>query len=316
MATKRNIEKRRKLSELYAKGQEVRFSQDGVVNSPVDERDGRHLTKDEWLQREGNPDADTSQYLWPSNDDVIVWVTPPSPLQREEVVRAAQSARARIVLLAKKENDDSYESLLSSSFVEEMETENLIDYVLEGEMQEFRPRAMREVLGRKEWEDFSALQDSMREWEELGQPEGPEWDALIERDEEYGKQIQSRMKEMLDDTRDALKLLPDAELRKRAKKRHQDAVGNQSFMEAYERNMLFFACRDDENKKELFFESIQELMSQEEFVQVALANTLAKHISDPKQAKNSPRVAPGSQQSVLPAEQETSEASTPKEQSD
>jgi hypothetical protein len=70
---KSNIAKRRKLEELFARGTEVRFNSDGVNRGD------------------------------PKDDDLVVWVTPPSPLQREQAVRDAQADRARLMLRIKRD---------------------------------------------------------------------------------------------------------------------------------------------------------------------------------------------------------------------
>ena len=281
-----NIEKRRRLSELYVKGTEVRFNEDGVVDG------------------DKNPATD---------DDLIVWVQPPDPLQREEAVRAGQAARARSMLAAK--DPETREGVEAENFVADLTREQISDYILQNESREFRSRAIQEVLRESEWEDFTALQDSMREWEEAGFPDTEEWASLVKRDSEYGQQVKTRVQEMLEDARDGLKLISVEELRQRAKKKYTDALGNQSFMQTYEIQMLFLACRDDEDHQELFFEDPDELMKQPELVQIALADALAEFIKDPGEAKNSPRVAPGSPQSAPPSEPEISEASIPEEQS-
>lgn len=280
-----NIEKRRRLSELYVKGEEVRFNEDGVVEDKEDQTD----------------------------DDIIVWVQPPDPLQREEAVRAASAAKARTQIAAR--DPESRVSLETDMYVGDLDPGDLRNYLVDAQTRDVRSRAMRDVLGREEWEDFTALQDSMREWEEAGFPETDEWQPLIERDKEYGQQIQERIKEIIEDTRAGLDLLGDEEVMKRARKRYVESVANQSFMQAYEIHMLFFACRDDEDHRELFFGDIDELKGQEEFVQIALAEALSKFINDPAEAKNSRRAVRGSEQSEPPEEQETSEASTPEKQS-
>lgn len=281
-----NIEKRRRLSELYVEGDEVRFNKNGVV---------------------GQNDVE------PSDLDVVIWVQPPNPLQREEAVRAAQSARSRAMLAVKDEETRNY--LEAEEFVSDLSREDMENYLVDAQTRDVRQRAMRDVLSREEWEDFTVLQDSMREWEEAGFPEGEEWEPLIRRDEEYGNQIKERVKEIIEDTREGLKLIGDEELRRRAKKRFAESLGNEAFMQAYERHMLFYGCRDDEDHELLFFSEVNELQQQPEFVQVALANKLAEYISEPAEAKNSRRAAPGSTQQEPPTAQETSEASTPEEQS-
>lgn len=311
---KSSIEKRRKLSALYARGAEVRFSEEGVVDSPRVK--GKHQTLKEWQAENKGDDGEAPEapdHLWPSDDDVVVWIQPPDPLQREEAVRAASAAKARALIGMR--NPESQVSLEAEMTLGELDMDALRDYIVDATTRDVRSRAMRDVLAKEEWEDFTALQDSMREWEEAGFPETDEWAGLMERDREYGRQIQERVTEIIEDTRDGLKLIGEDELRKRSKKRYAETVGNQAFMQAYELHMLFFGVRDGDDHLELFFEEADEIKEQEEFVQIAMAEALSKFISDPREAKNSRRVAPGSEQSVLPAAQETSEASIPEEQS-
>lgn len=302
-----NIEKRRRLSALYVTGEEVRFNEEGVVDSPRTK--GRHQTLKQWQAM--HEDEDPPECLWPSDDDIVVWVQPPDPLQREEATRAASAAKARAHIAMR--NEDSQIALEAEMFFGDLEDESLRNYLVDNATRDVRSRAMRDVLAKGEWEDFTALQDSMREWEEAGFPETDEWADLIERDKEYGRQIEERVKEIIEDTREGLKMIPTDELQSRARKRYAETIGNQHFMQAYELNMLFYSCRDDEDKGELFFEKAEEIKEQQEFVQIALAEALSKYIMDPREAKNSRRVVPGSEQSVPPVAQETSEASTPEE---
>jgi hypothetical protein len=277
-----NIEKRRRLSELYVKGKDVHFNEGGVV-------------------------ADGDE----ADDDIVVWVQPPDPFQREEAIRSAQAAKARARITAKE--PDSQTALEVEELLSELDESDLCEFLVDQMVGELRPRAIRDVLGREEWEDFTALQDSMREWEEAGYPETDEWAPLIARDKAYGEQIQDRMKEIMDDTRESLKLLPEEEIKKRVRKRVIDQASNQAFMQAYEINMLYYSCRDDEDHSELFFENIEEIRSHEPVVQQGLADALSSFINDPAEAKNSPRVDPGSESSEPPAEPEISESSTPQE---
>lgn len=285
MASKKktNIEKRRRLAALYERGTDVRFNEDGVVEDEEDR----------------------------SDDDVVLWVQPPNSLQREQAMRAAQSAKTRVNLAVKDEDSDAY--LEAALMAHNLDADGKRNYLLEAQMGDFRQRAIRDVLADDEWSDFSTLQDSMREWEEAGFPEDGEWASVKKRDEEYGKQVQARIKEIMEATRESLKILSDAELEEKVITRYGEALSNQAFMEAYEYHMLYFACRDDENHKQLFFEDVEDMRSMPEFVVQSLADELSEFIKDPREAKNSPRAVVGSQQSVPSSAPETSEASTPKE---
>lgn len=286
---KRNIAARRKLADLYVKGAEVRFNQEGARRGPFEEPLGE--------------------------DEVAVWVQPPDPLQREQALREAQAVRARTVLRAK--NDPNSEERLNAQvFVSEMSNETLIDYILTLDSEERQREAMRDVLSKKEWEDFTDLQDAMRQFEEAGSPEDdPEFAPLIKRDMEFGDQVNKRFLELTEAAREVTERMPREKLEKRAIDRRVDMLASQSFMKAYERNMLFYACRDPEDRTELFFDKVDELISSHDQVYQELSDTLAAYIQDGAQAKNSSRAEPGSDSSVPPSEPGTTESSGPEEQS-
>jgi len=301
---KTNIQKRRRLSELYVRGAEARFNESGAASF-----DPKKTVEDEEGNTHPAPIVSDDDFER-TDDDVVIWVQPPSPLQREQALREAQAARSRALLNARRD-DDSADAANTKAFVASMERETLIDYVLSSEEQERRERAQRDVLGRDEWEDFSSLQDAMRQWDEAGNPRTEEWQPLIDKDIEFGRQVSDAAKYLRDSDREALTLMSRDELERKAFDKRIELLGSQAFISEYERQMIFFAARDDEDHSALFFEDIDDLMSQEDIVQSTISDTLSSFIEDPGEAKNSQRAASGSEESELPDEQETSEASTP-----
>ena len=306
-AKKTNIQKRRRLNELYARGAEARFNKtgSGVYHESKTDDEGGPL---QLLEKRVDDDLPFER----GEDDLVIWVRPPSPLQREQALRESQAARSRALLTAHRD-DDSADAANTQAFVANMTLGTLIDYVLSAEEQERREAAQREVLGMEEWDDFSALQDAMRQWDEAGNPRDDEWQPLIDRDVEFGRQVAKAAKHMRESDREALEMMPRGELERKAFEKRIELVGSQAFVQEYERQMIFYSARDDEDRDLLFFEDVADLMSQEELVQETLSDALATFIQDPAEAKNSPRAAAGSEPSELPAEPETSESSTPEE---
>lgn len=286
---KRNIAARKKLQALYVKGVEVRFDESGASKGPYD----RPATEDE----------------------VAIWLQPPSPLQREMALREAQAARSRAVLAAKRDKD-SEEHLTAMAFVFDMANDTLIDYVLIAEQEDRQREAMRDVLALDEWDDMTALQDAMRQFEESGADEDdPEYAPLLERDVEFGRQVAARMRELTEAARDVMTRVSVEKLQEKAIERRADLAASQVFMRMYERWMLHYSCRDPDDHQELFFEDAKELASQPEFVIEQLGEVLQSFIQDGNEAKNSLRVASSSESSTLPAAPETSAPSIPEEQS-
>lgn len=290
MARSTSIQKRRRLTALYETGDLVRFGKDDAGKPVV-------LKTDE-------PSGD---------DDIAIWVGPPSPLQREMAVREAQAARARAMLEArKKEESDQYVN--ARAFLANLSFEDLVDYVLDAEENERMARARRDVLAEKEWEDFNNLRDAMRQFEEAGSPDNdPEWADLLARDQQFGEQVYKRGNEIRESDREGLVLQSRDDLEKRALDRRIEIAGTSVFMRVYEEWMLFYGCRDDEDHTMLFFENINDMKSAPDEVQTALNEKLNEFVTDPVEAKNSQAAGSGSTSSAPPSEPETSSDSTPEE---
>lgn len=292
----RNIAARRKLGELYEKGEELRFDAEGAVRGPFNEEAQRH-----------GPFEDPC-----GADEVAVWVTNPHPLQRDMALRDAQAARARAVLAVRRDKE-SLEYLTALSFLSEMSDDTLVEYVLVSGDDTRRQDAERDVLAQEEWSNISELQDSWRHYAEEPPDDAdsdPQYQALLARDAEYGKQIRERQDQLREGDRDSLSLQPRAVVEKKAMESRADLIATQAFMHMYERQMQFYGVRDIDDHKQLFFESAKEMESYPKQVQDAVGEVLAQFL-DGSQAKNSPRVASGSTSSEPPVSPETSEASTP-----
>lgn len=287
----RNIAARRKLSELYVRGVEVRFDADGGHIGPFEDDDGKPVPL--------------------SEDQVAVWVQPPSPLQRDMALRDAQAERARSLLRTMRDSE-SEEYLTGMVFVADMDDATLIDYILLHENEQRRQEAVRDVLEQDEWKDFSAYQDAMRKFDEAGADEtDPEYAELLKLDAKYGQQVAKREVELMDAARDVLAMLGRERQEKQALDLRKEVVGSQAFMHEYELQMTYYAVRDPKDHNELFFASAKEWAEQNEQIRNTVSEALVRFIGEVGEAKNSPRVAPGSEPSEPPSKPETSAVSTP-----
>jgi hypothetical protein len=276
-----NIQKRKRLQALFERGRLVHFNAEGEVPEP-------------------DPDG------------MSVWVGPPSPLQREQAVRDAQAARSRALLAARRDDPDSEASQVRA-MLGALDDEGIINYLLVSEEPTRIAEARRRVLAEDEWEDFNSLRDAMRQYEEAGMPDDEEWKPLLERDIKFGDQVQEKADELRLNDGEVLRLLPRAEHEKRIVDRTVDQVGSSAFMRTYDRQMLWYGVRDDENHDELFFETADELFSLPLPIQDAIRSAYDEFVTEAGEAKNSPRVASGSDSSVLPVKPETTETSGPQE---
>lgn len=302
-----NIKARRRLGDLYKKGVEVRFGP-GPDGEPVGRVApmGKDARVGYFLDGEGSP-------LPLGHGEIQMWVQVPSPLQREQAMRDAQAARARSLIRAKR-NEDSEEHLTIMAFLADMSEDTLADYVLQADTDTRRNDAIREVLGEKEWEDMTSIQDALRQFEEMPPEEleeNEEYQAILELDSKFGQQVIDVEKQLSEVALDALKLQNRATLERKALEKRSDLVGSQAFMAEYERQMLFYSVRDFDNTGSLFFESARELAEQDDGLLGTLKEAMLPFIADQAEAKNSQGAESGSESSEPPSEPETSEASTP-----
>ena len=303
MATKTNLKPRKRLSALYQRGVEVRFGPNGPETGDPDVAKGRIVDSD------GNPKP-------VGNEDIQMWVRPPSPLQREMAMRDAQASRARALVNAKRK-EDSEEHLTIMAFLADMSDETLVEYVLLSTTQERQAEASRDILGNDEWKDSAELSDALRQFDEMSDTElaahQEEYDALMERDAEFGRQVAAREAELMDIERDSLSFRSREDLERKALEKRSELVGQQAFMYEYEQQMQFYATRDFDEPGELFFSSAREMAESDEEVLTTIKDAIALFINEVGEAKNWQGAASGSEQSESPSEPETSAPSIPLE---
>lgn len=295
------IKARRRLSELFKTGVEIRFG-------------GRYGREGAVAPKGEGPFLDDDGKAVPlADDEVAMWVQPPSPLHRDQALRNANAAKSRAALAARRD-EDSEEHLAALEFIEQMSEETLYDYVLVSDIEERQQDAIREILQDEEWSDITELQESMRIFEEEGRAEDdPEVEAVRERERELQRLVSEREAELREAAYDVLRMRGPEAARKVALEKRGDLLSSRAFMIEYERQMTFFSVRDADDHGVIFFESPTELASQPDEVLALIQEALQPFIKDGSEAKNSPRAESGSDLSAPPSKPETSESSTPEE---
>lgn len=297
------IEQRRALEDLYMKGVEVRFGKDPESDEP-------------W-QKIGPFEGEDGERTRPGEGVTCLWVQPPNPVQREECMRNANAKRARALVRTQREKD-SEEYLTSLAYLVDMSVETLIDYVIAAKIGERTADAERFVISQEEWKDMTSYQDAARQFAQMTPEEleaDPDWEAFSEMEERYSQQIAKRTLEMEDAERDALTKLPRDLVEEQALKKRAEFVGSQAYLGEYQRWMNHYSVREYDNKDLTFYAHVEEWSSAPEPVKEICAEALEPFISDGSEAKNSSRAEAGSDSSEPPVTPETSESSTPVEQS-
>lgn len=263
-----NLAARKKLSDLYARGCMVRFGPEGprICNTP-----SGVFAADDPL----------------GEDEMEMWVAPPNPYQREMALREAQAKRAR-ALIKVKQDEDSEEYLTTKAFFADMTLDTLIDYLLLSDQETRTNEAVRRVLAEKEWENVDELRDALRQFDEDENldTEDPEYKAVMEADARYTKQVQEAALEILESSRASYELLSRDQLEAKGMEKRGEIVGSQVFVNEYESQMKYYSAREPEKHDVLFFESAKELQQQDEIIQGAIGEAVAKFVRDGAEAKN------------------------------
>lgn len=286
------IEKRKRLDALFDRGAYIYFTSDPDTGLIV-------------IHKEDEAEE----------SDLRIWMRPASPLQREMVVREAQASRARVTVASK--DTDSNEWITVKGFCAGLTMDGLVEYTIDLDENARLSEARREILKEPEWEDFNALRDSMRQFEEAGSPiDDPDWAPLLKRDQAFGAQVTEKASDLRRAAWEAMKLWPRPELEKKAFDKRVEQAGTSAFMDTYESWMLFYACRDDDDHSVLYFDDVKDMRSSPQELQDALNLRLAQFITDAAEAKNSQGAAPSLVSSVPSDAPEISESSTPEASSE
>lgn len=309
-----NIKSRRALSDLFKKGTEIRFGPnpetgeaEGLVGPTENDKGDR---REEFVDEQG-------QRVPPRDDQIVMFVMPADPVQREMAMREANAKRALSIVRAKREKG-SEEHLTIMAFLADMSDETLVDYVLLGDTGMRQAQAEREVLATDEWKEIDAYQDAMRRFDEMDQEEiaqhQEEFDAMLDLDQKYVDQINARELELREAQRDVLRMTV-ANSRERVEQmaldKRAELGATQAFMMEYERQMMYYSVREFDDNSEQFFADPKELARQPDLVRDTITRALLPYISDAGEAKNSSRAPAGSVPSVQPTKPATSESSTP-----
>lgn len=303
-----NIKARRALSDLFKKGTEIRFGPDPEnPDGPTKCELGPFL-------------RDSGERIPPRDDQVVLWVTPADPLQREQALREANAKRAGSIVRAKRDKE-SEEHLTAMAFLADLSDETLVEYVVIGNEGIHQQEAEREVLARDEWKDMTSYQDAMRQFQGMSEEElerNEEWRTLLDLDERYGEQTRERVLELSAAEREVLRMTvrsDRAAVEKMALSKRAELAASSVFMNQFDRWMVFYAVREFEDTSQQFFEDPDDLARQPQEVKNLISEALLPYISDVGEAKNSPRVVDGSASSEPPSEPATSDRSIPVEQS-
>lgn len=214
--------------------------------------------------------------------EVFIWMRSPSHEQQEQAMAKARAKQARRRVLLKDREGDEFLGLAGD--VETMERDNVIDQMLQFKQADIRQQAYHGVLYREELDNEGnaytksteylsvvlAQQDRLEEIQKHNEslPDGVEA-VLPEDDEEFQRilaeinninaQIDAEEQEILERETILLKRLPIEDLKETFIQELINTDIGLTWYEEYKGWMVFFACRQFEDRNKLYFGSKDDL---------------------------------------------------------
>ena len=223
--------------------------------------------------------------------EVPVWLRRPNPLDQQDAQRKGRAARARTKLRMSKGD----ELLALEQEVTALSKEQLVDQLISFSNSEFDSTAQNDVLYNKkvgsdwseEGEDLhavtSAYQARWMEIVELNEERekeevpvvAPESDEELQRlqgvIDEFEKQVRQQVVDLIEDEKKELLTFKRSDLDKKLVSKNIDVEADLDFYQEYQLAMLFYSCRDPENKTEPYFASPREILEYPQMVRTQLS---------------------------------------------
>lgn len=238
-------------------------------------------------------------------EPVEIWLQKINPVQNDEALRRANAARTKAKTFGKDKDSDEYLDALAS--VEDFASrEILVELAIAEELRQRRSRIEAEVAAEDEWATDEYLQGIVDAWEgtdgviglkerwaeDHDDPEAARVKGEIDRFDEKVKELVEAEHESLKRDFDAT---PDDVILDRAVQRVLEQRATSAFIFEYENWQLYFAIRDPENHKDLYFETVEEVKALEEQTKeeiLAHYRELAVEVTEGKDSPGTPGSSP------------------------
>lgn len=234
--------------------------------------------------------------------DIQIWIRKPTTSQHDEALTKGRAASARRRNQYRDKSSDLYISLIEQ--VNDLTTkEELIDKLLSYEDSKLRQQAYNEVLfvesdddeeeprwghdGRNYIDLLGAIRERYQEIQRFNAEFTADEDHLrikLENDEEL-KRLNAEQEEFQAEVEERFSVIRAREAAKLGAKSEQDlrlALQKQlmeldvgmAFYQEYKSRLLYFSCRDPENKEKFYWSSPEDIWDQPQFVQQAIINAV------------------------------------------
>ena len=250
------------------------------------------------------------------SDDVEyeIFVRRPGPNQHNAVLEAANGKMAKYTIQYEKKEGGSYEAL--HALVLSYEHDQLLDERLKYIESELREQAFNEVMydekiGSKwsqgeddddesivvyvdiltaitdRWEEITRFNDEVEADDRIQPDDDEELNRLNEVQEKFQGEVDERTNELVAVERTRHQNKPDAQLRNEIVKSGIDVEGKLHWYQEYQVRLLYYACRDPENKDDLYFSDPYSVLELPTYIKDRLYAAYQELETGSEQLKNS-----------------------------
>ena len=260
--------KRRRLSDLYVRGRDVTLN-DGA------------------------------------GDSVTVWLQKLNGVERESCLRRANAAKARFMIDADDESSDTFHATYAQ--VREMQDrEATVGLVISEDLAKYRQRIEAELSSDEDtWGKEGYLQGLIDAWigdddhpglaaTQAEDPDDPEVKRVLTEIERFENEVNGRIASHADSLRKDWVDIPDEPLWRRAAHRVLELRGTDVFNREFERQQIFYAVREPDDRAKRYFGTLQELDDLDEKVLQTLLLQYSRMVVDQIEGKDSRATRPSS----------------------
>lgn len=200
------------------------------------------------------------------DEPVKIWVQKLNPIQKEAVIRQANSKRQSVLALKKRpENDESVKPYIDEIINTFNERELMIEFLEAEDIQNAIAKIEEEVSHRSEWEEDGYLLGLQDAWEG-----GLKETWLVDKDDVEAVRVYEEVKRWADQVEEEMSHIrkqihrdydnvPDEELTRQLMMRAIEVQADIKWLEIYRRGEIQYAVREPSDHTTLVFDSYADI---------------------------------------------------------
>lgn len=246
---------------------------------------------------------------------VTVWLQKVNTVEQEDAFKKANAMRSRLSREGRDKTSDYYLSIAGQT--DDMNDEDLIEFLVAEEVEKRRPVALSAVEYRPEWHDDDYLEGLVEAWEQThaaaieADPEDEEALKVQHELERFNAEVEAEVEKLRDDARAMISDYSSEKLHDLVGARLIKIDQDLAWMGEFRKIELLHSVREPHDHKKKYFANRSELESVSREVLVQLLEEYASLSVDPDEGKELPPEADSSQQSTSPDKAEPEVPSGP-----